>query len=43
MEKALRKVEKALRECGLEEKEVKALMNFLKSYLQLKKSEKNEA
>ncbi|MEM5878998.1 MAG: hypothetical protein QXU74_00705 [Candidatus Aenigmatarchaeota archaeon] len=40
MEKALKKVEEGLRECGLEEKEVKALMNFLKNYLELKKNER---
>jgi len=35
-EKALKKLKEALEECGLEEKEVEALMNFLKNYLKLK-------
>ncbi|MEM5773239.1 MAG: hypothetical protein QXL86_03405 [Candidatus Aenigmatarchaeota archaeon] len=37
LEKALQKVKEALKECGLEEKEVESLMNFLKNYLELKK------
>ncbi|MEM5766595.1 MAG: hypothetical protein QW423_03115 [Candidatus Aenigmatarchaeota archaeon] len=38
--KGLAKVEEGLRECGLGEKEVKSLMNFLSNYLKIRGEKK---